>query len=765
MKKVIISMLAIAAITLVVIGINYHQNTGYADNATYLSSETSIEDNAYVETPDKPLETYDIVIPDRFDKMLDNGDLELYFEPETLAIAVKVMDNGYVYSSYNFYDSFAGKSTGVVNPIKSGVTLNLFKETTPVSISYLDGPQVLGSSNLPAATATYTTEGHNMVIHVDYDHPEIMIKFDIHITLDGKTLSYRVPFDSIDEYNPNNNDNTKQYYLLRNIVLFPYFGSIKSADDGYIVIPDGSGAIVQLDADPQYKTTFVASVYGSDAGYETLNFLDRAPSVKENQRLTLPIYGFIHDVGNTGFLAYIDEGASYADLNFKSTGVINDYYYTYFSYRYRRTFEQYQSRSNEDQYRISFSPEKHVYDLQQSFVFMSGSEANYVGIAKKYQEILIEHGDLQTQARTLYEKTPLSVNMIGNDVTTGIIQNKALKVTTYQGVQQLTGQLIDDGYEALIVRLMTYNMKEDQYTFARTGTMGSKGDLERLVTYLSEQQVDFSYYSDYVRYYGSNMRYLAQTLSRRALFYRQISYMSYAHAVVRPSLYPDFIENDMDDFIKYGITSVSLDSLYKAVFTGYDDGMVYRSQNISDIQQALELLLDNQMRADIYKPNDYLFKYLSSYLDAPLNSSNYKFTSATIPLIQLVLAGYTDMFSPYLNFVSDTENTLLRMVEYGVFPSAILTEQSAYVLKESNISDMYITDYGVLKARLSSFYDFMSPGLDLTIGQTMINHQFIAEGVSKVTYQNGLEIVINYNDTDFVYETTIISPSSYEVIV
>lgn len=765
MKKIISIVLIIAVVIFTIIFVNYRQNVGFEANALGLEEEISLSKNAYVEQPNKPLQTYNITIPDRFIEIAENDDLTLYYEPDTLAIALRVLDNGYVYSSYDFNDTFAGKSTGIVNPIKSGVTLDLYKETTPVSIAYLDTPQVLGSTNQRAAISSYEVTENGMIIHVDYNHPEIMIKFDIHISLNDKTLSYYVPFETIDEYNPNNFDNTKQFYLLRNINLFPYFGSVKSKIDGYVVIPDGSGALVSLEANPKNRVTYSQSVYGSDRGYETLTRSERVRSVKDNQRITLPIYGVIHDVDNTGFLAYIDEGASYADLNFKTAGVVNDYYYTYFSYRYRRTYEQYQSRANENQFRISFSPEKHQFNLKQSFLFLSGDEADYVGVAKSYQQILLDKGLLQESKRKTHQEVPFSVSIVGSDITLGIIQNKALEITSYKHTKELAQALVEDGYESLILRYMTYNMRTDQYEFSRTKTTGSKNDLNDLLEYLDENNIEFSQYYDYVRYYGSKMNYLAQSLSRRQISYRQTSYMFYTHQVVRPSLFASMVSNDIKDLNKYDISSVSLDSLNKGIFTGYDDRMVFRTENISDIQKALDVYEENDISMDIYQPDEYLYRYVSSYLGAPLSSSNYSFTMAAIPLVQLVLSGYVDFYADYLNFMSDTEYSLLRMVEFGLYPSAIITDQSAYVLKKSNMSSIYISDYGLLSSKFRDFYDYMSPGLTETMNQTMVNHQFIAEGVVKVTYSHGVSIIINYTNQDFNYLGKVVGASSYEVII
>jgi hypothetical protein len=78
---------------------------------------------------------------------------------------------------------------------------------------------------------------------------------------------------------------------------------------------------------------------------------------------------------------------------------------------------------------------------------------------------------------------------------------------------------------------------------------------------------------------------------------------------------------------------------------------------------------------------------------------------------------------------------------------------------------MYITEYDVLKNRIENSYNFIATGLQETIGQTMTDHQFISEGITKVTYSNGLEIVINYTNASYIYQGETILPLSYEVFL
>ena len=123
-----------------------------------------------------------------------------------------------------------------------------------------------------------------------------------------------------------------------------------------------------------------------------------------------------------------------------------------------------------------------------------------------------------------------------------------------------------------------------------------------------------------------------------------------------------------------------------------------------------------------------------------------------------------DMYSPYLNFVSDETTSLLRLVEYGVFPSYVLTGGSAYDLKSTNSSNIYISEYDVLSRRISDYYDFINEGLTATTGNEMIDHTFLSEGVVLVEYNDGTQIIINYNNTDVTVGELIIPASGYEVI-
>lgn len=727
-------------------------------------SATDYEPNHYIEIPDKVTETYDVTIPDTFDLMAQDSELELYLEPENLAIAVRVKDNGYVYSSYNFNDTFAGKSDAVVNPIKSGVSLDLYKESTPVTTSYLDFRPIATGESVAAATSTIENLSNGFTAKVDFDHPEIMIKFDLTVTLENGRLMVHIPADSIVEYNPNLFDSTEQFYLLRNIVVFPYFGSTAGEDDGYVMIPDGSGALITLEDDPLIRSSFSLNVYGKDLGYQTVSFRQRSYSTKEFKRITMPIFGIVHNVSNTGFYVTVEEGANYSVLNFKSSGVINDYYKTHFSYRYRESYEQYQSRSNEDQYRISFQEFPNDSDVTVKYSFLSGSSADYVGMAKQYQQDLIAGDQFPSNQRSVFAQTPTKVDFIGTEITPGVLRLKIKEITRYDEVTEILQTLQADGYSELVTTLKNYDMGEDGYRFNVFRELGGKSDFRDMLSYLEDNDIPFSYYLDYVRSYSDRSNEHAQTLSKREIFNIEFSWMFFGHNVNDTKFYKGFAEDDVKDMNKYGIDAIAMGGLERAIYTGWDDEIINSTTNLARIRAMLDVYESNDIQVGMSNPDSYLFPYLSAYYDAPISSSDFAITAASIPFVQLVLGGYVDMYSPHLNFASDEDFTLLRLVEFGVYPSYVFTGGSSYDVKKTSSSSIYISEYDVLKTRIATYYDFLDPGLTQTIGKEMVDHSYVAEGVVLVEYDDGSQILLNYNNSAVTIETTTVPAQGYVVI-
>ena len=60
---------------------------------------------------------------------------------------------------------------------------------------------------------------------------------------------------------------------------------------------------------------------------------------------------------------------------------------------------------------------------------------------------------------------------------------------------------------------------------------------------------------------------------------------------------------------------------------------------------------------------------------SPLSSSGYAFIDQEIPFLSMVLKGKMDLYGPYQNFQSDQKVYYLKLIETGVRPSFLLTQE------------------------------------------------------------------------------------------
>ena len=97
--------------------------------------------------------------------------------------------------------------------------------------------------------------------------------------------------------------NDNGYYLV-DVDVLPYFGAAGTEDNGYIFVPDGSGALIDLNNQKTNVTAYTANVFGDDL---TKNFMnDKLSEADASLSVKLPVFGLKKD--DSAFLAVITDG-------------------------------------------------------------------------------------------------------------------------------------------------------------------------------------------------------------------------------------------------------------------------------------------------------------------------------------------------------------------------------------------------------------------------------------------------------------------------
>ena len=121
----------------------------------------------------------------------------------------------------------------------------------------------------------------------------------------------------------------------------------------------------------------------------------------------------------------------------------------------------------------------------------------------------------------------------------------------------------------------------------------------------------------------------------------------------------------------------------------------------------------------------------------------------TVPFLQMVLHNTMEVYAPYANFSFYTQRDILRMIDYNVFPSFVVTHSPAHYLGNTNSLNFYSTEYAIYREIILNVYQQMSPILSRVMHLEWINRTVLANGVILNTYAGGVEVLINYTDLPF----------------
>ncbi|MFC5464117.1 DUF5696 domain-containing protein [Lederbergia graminis] len=729
-------------LVLIISGVSFHflnmDNVKYGIAVTQDNYQSVVVNDQVVACNNETESTTEI--PAKFKKVAENEQLELYLEENTVALMVKDKCNGYTWSSYDVSRDMveAGYSPEIINFIQAGVSLVTYDKFTPNRRTILD-------SNVEK---NYEMLDNGFKVSIDFKAQQI--KFDLIVTLQGGDLLVHIPRESVDEYNPKLWESGNNNISMNEMIVYPFFGATSHKEDGYIVIPDGSGAIVNLSEKPKYTTGYSAAIYGKDMGYEnTIIPNNKGLALKPLERISVPIFGVIHDANNAGMLVISESGSSYAMYNYNSRDLQTSYYQSYFSYIYRKDYSQFQSRVNEEQHILGFQEEPNEFDLTQRYVFLQDNDANYVGVAKKYRDYLEKKDGLEKSVSAVKEKIPMKIDFINNEVAMGTLGVEDVATTTYTQAKEIVNELINSGYENLDVTFKTFIQNKSGYHFDILSHLGGKDDLEDTLDFFATKDISFSYYLDYAQSFYESTKYTASKMNRRDfdVYHSSKNLFNYMN---NPKYYQVLAEADIDSLKSSNISALALGGLQNSLFTHYDNGVIGSSiEGMEYTKQLLGFFQDKGISTSVYAPDAYLYSYMDKLYQTPMASSELIFVDATIPLIPLILSGYKDMYSPYMNFATDDDQSILKLIEYGIYPSFVLTGESTYKLKDTASGDVYISELEYLSDRMDTYYNVVNDALKQVAGSEMVNHEIVEPGIIKVTYSNGREILMNYNNRDY----------------
>lgn len=691
----------------------------YLDNYTLKYSEADLEAKNY-------------------QKVGESENLILYFEPTSFSVILKNKINGYFWSSNaEFLDENEKKPD-----YRTGLWVG-YVISTNISRNY-QVKNLLGEK----AKVTYQPLAGKEGIQANVSFDALGFVFVINLYVDGEDFIVEVPNDKIEE------NNTR--YRLVMIQVFPYFGSARQNKfPGYMFIPDGSGALVRFNK-PVPSDYYYAKYYGADYGY-----VDTAA----NRDLTLPVFGMIHDVKENGFLGIIESGDTCADLSANFWGYRNsNYFWLCPVFNYREFYTNVIDRSESGAPTVSEF--RNGVDVKIRYRILSGDAADYVGMARAYQDYLIEKGTLTKKAAGT--AIPIALDFLMAELEPSFLWKRKVKMTTPDQALAIYRDLKAEGVtkqklnflgwsESGFIDVAPYKVKLNY----------SNKTYRNLLNEIKENGDDFYFQVDYVRTSKAAKRPDNADLARRMSKTKMVLklYRSLDEQISINFLYPEISYKmgsaDYDNFQDLGIENLAFSSLGNTLFSYYESGKRYFRKDSLDYYQKLAQIYG---KSAFYRPNAYMFAYASEYYQLPLYNSQHHYFTDLVPFLPIVLKGYLDYYSPYLNFNALGKEQILNLIDFGANPSYIITAEPTTKLLYTKANHYYSTEYANFRSQIIENYHYINEALSQVSGASIVGREVLRDGVVMVSYDNGRSIYINYSSTPYLEGGIYLNAKDYLVV-
>ena len=676
----------------------------------------------------------------------------MYVNEDTLSLIITDKVTGAYMESYTSYDDGLANKTwwGAMN---SAVVLTLISGND-------DTKQANTFNDNITKKVTYTELGFTATLY--WTTYKVGLTLEVSLTDSG--LVVRVPDESIKE------DGDK--YKIGTIALYPYMGtSYLDQKEGYILVPDGNGALIYLDnKERRYSAGYSSMIYDTDIGFdeskvETLLW-DEYKIVNTPEQVIAPVYGIAHTGDGIAYLAVVEDGAMRASIECLPNGVSIDYNRAYAKFVERKLYTQPTSNnSTSGSLHLTESEGAHS-DLQVRFIFLSEDEANYAGMANAYREYLKDLGvlkELETAYRT-------RVDFLGSDREKWVIGTSAVVMTRVNDIRNIYADLEARGVTELFTVFKGWqkggvnNLPISK--FKPDPKVGSAKELAKLINDSKAKGISFYLYNDALRINPSeyNVTFnIVKKINKRK--YEEETYKSVYEKFdwIIPARTETLLNKLVSKMNRGGVNSLALagitNNLYSYTYSGknytrYETAAAYL-KTVDAVDKENDLVLE--------QPFAYLWGHTEAFLDMPMYTSSYIVEDTFVPFLSIVLKGVMPVYSEYVNFEANKQEFFLKLVETGTYPSFYITKESSSELIYTNSNNVYSSQYDVYGDEIEEYSKALSDISAKTAGATIAAHDMLENGVTRVTYSNGVKIYINYGESTAEADGMSIGSMSYIV--
>ncbi|NLO08812.1 MAG: hypothetical protein GX129_02970 [Clostridiales bacterium] len=564
----------------------------------------------------------------------------------------------------------------------------------------------------------------------------------------------------------------KNKYPIVEIRPLPYFGAGGKTDDGFIFVPDGSGAIINFNNQKQSQNNFKSDLYGWDYA------LNRDAVIDEN-RSNMPIFGLSNN--GSSFICILEEGNSYSFVEASVSGSSHDYNYVAANYNLIHS-ELMDITAKSDRTVRMFEQNLPDEVLKQRYILLDDDD--YVSMATVYREYLMDRFPMLTKKTE--SDLPVAVEIIGAIDRTkhymGIPVRRPYELTSYEEALGIIKELKEVGFTDLSIN---YNgwfnggiLHKAPNKVKLVSELGSKKDFRNLVNYTNENDVNLFLATSIQFVYNNSstdnfiaIRDAAKYVNRKLIElapYNPVFFglmdSVYTYHLANPSYYMENFNKYANGIAKYDANGIAFNDIGMVLSADYNRKNRVSREEIKNMQmEKLEGLSSNGYNLMVRSGNMYAVPYADFIIDVNLATKGYNIIDEEIPFYQIALHGLVSYAGTPINLAPNRETSLLKTVETGAGLQFSFMEADIFDLQDSRYTQYYSSDFSALKDETRDLYNKMKSDFGHLYNQFITDHQKLANGVYMTEYEDGTQVIVNYNERAYTHKGNEVPAKDYIV--
>ena len=591
-------------------------------------------------------------------------------------------------------------------------------------------------------------------VAIRYYFPKQGFVIPVQYVLEEDCLAASIISEGIEEEvweDPDTDPEKKQSVM--NVALLPFMGAAGSDDEGYLIIPDGSGALIHFNNGRTGAAIYQQDVYGRD---DALTIRKAATTTYD---VNMPLFGIVRN--GRALMAVVENGDYQAQLNAMVNGQLTDYSNAYFAVQYIHMEANTIMPGSEHSTDVMLPTNtfRDMGNFTVRYYPLAAENATYADVAAAYRA---QVGLKESIADAATQQLEMVASIPSIDTFLGVPYESVRVLTSYEQAAQTLRDFAAEGLNDLTLRYTGWSKQSVRGKMV-TGLdldnrLGGKKAFDGLRQAVKETGAEMVLAVDLIDIYEDGNGYWSlfaatdsvnSTAKQVPEFLQSTGYQDPEGKpwyLLSPDKVPEAARK-LAENLSGQVDGVSLSMLGNTVYSSFGKTGISRTSAGMYWQQALETLSGKIQTLSAKTASAYAFPYIEQVDATPCASSRFEVTDMEIPFYQMVTHGAMVLYTEPANEDGNVRKALLRAIEYGMYPSWRVIAGDTALLSGTDYASWHAASLDAWREEIKNTAAWMAP-LGVYAGMQMTGHEQVTATLSVTTYANGDMVLVNYGSED-----------------